>query len=79
MHPAQIKALLAIAGTSPSQLARELSFSQAQVSYAINGRQGIYTGARPGTECFVIRKRISEILNRPVEELWPSKVPAETA
>ena len=69
MNPADIKALIQKAGLNQSDIARSLGVSNAMINYAIYDRPG-YSAAR---------KEIARILNRPVEELWPSKVPAETA
>jgi transcriptional regulator with XRE-family HTH domain len=68
MKPDALRIQLAVKNLSQAQLARALGVSKAQISYAINGKPG-YAATR---------ELIAEILNRPVEELWPPNVPAET-
>lgn len=69
MHPAMIKAHLAMKGTSQAQIARDLGVSEAQISYAINGKPGYLT----------TRKIIAEILGMSPSDLWPSSDPAQSA
>lgn len=64
MHPAEINALIKMAGSTQADIARSLEVSQAAVSHAVNGHFGLSR----------IRRKIAETVNRPVEELWPPKV-----
>ncbi len=63
MHPEQIKADIRMAGTTPAVIADELNVTRATVSQVIHGR---CTSAR-------IQERISEIINKPVSNIWPPK------
>ena len=63
MHPELIKALIRIRGTTPAALADELGVSRMTVSQVIHGR-GV-SGR--------IAKRISEVVCKPLEELWPKQ------
>ena len=60
MHPEQIKADIRMAGTTPAVIAEELGISRATVSQIIHGR---CTSSR-------IQKRISEIINKPIDQIW---------
>lgn len=61
MHPAQIKAALAVAGYSQVKLAEELGLAGNTVSAVINGR----------SRSEQIEKRITEITRLSAAELWP--------
>ena len=61
MHPERIRAELRIKGVTFASLADELEVSMASVSNAVRGRS---RSAR-------IARRISQILEIPVDRLWP--------
>ena len=69
MHPELIKALLRIGGVTPAALADELGVSRMTVSQVIHGR-GV--SAR-------IAGRISQVVGKPVSELWPGQYGASRA
>lgn len=61
MHPAKIKAALAVAGFKQVDLAREIGVKEAAVSNVINGR----------SRSKQIEDRIAEITRLAPETLWP--------
>jgi predicted transcriptional regulator len=69
MHPAEIKSLIEISGYTQAQIAKELNVHPSAVYLAIKGESGLPR----------IREKIAQIVKKSVKELWPPKVPAETA
>lgn len=69
MHPEMIKALIRIGGATPASLADELGVSRMTVSHVIHGR-GISQR---------VASRISEVVKRPLAELWPGKYAEQKA
>lgn len=65
MHPELIKAQIRIAGTTPAAVAAELGVTRNTVSHVIHGR-GI---------SLRVAARISELIDRPLGELWPGRYP----
>lgn len=63
MHHEQIKAELRIAGTSPAMLADELGISQSSISAVVRGVQRSQR----------VMGRIAQIIEKPVDEIWPPK------
>ena len=66
MHFELIKALIRMAGSSPSSVAAELGVSPMTISHVIRGT---------GTSARVAR-RIAEVTGKTADELWPGKYPA---
>lgn len=64
MHPEEIKAAMRIAGTTPAMLCDELQVAASSVSQTISGH----------IKSQRIQKRISEIIKKPVEVIWPNQV-----
>lgn len=64
MHPEEIKAAMRIAGTTPAMLCDELQVAASSVSQTINGH----------IKSQRIQKRISEIIGKPIEVIWPNQV-----
>jgi lambda repressor-like predicted transcriptional regulator len=65
MHPADIKAFLEKAGYTQIKLGKELQVSDVMVNHVIHGR---HSSRR-------IAKRIAEITDKTLEELWPGRYP----
>lgn len=63
MHPEQIKAELRMRGTSASGVADSMNLSRAVVSNVIHSR----------TKSRRIATHIAEIMERPLEEIWPGR------
>ena len=63
MHPEEIKAAMRIAGTTPAMLADELQVAPSSVSQVI---AGLIRSKR-------IQLRISQIISKPVDVIWPKK------
>lgn len=63
MHPEEIKAAMRIAGTTPAMLADELEVAPSSVSQVI---AGLIRSKR-------IQLRISQIIGKPVDVIWPKK------
>lgn len=61
MHPAQIRAALAMAGYNQADLARELGLAPTTVSAVINGRG----------HSAQVEERVAAITGHTLEELWP--------
>ncbi len=61
MHPAQIKAALAVAGFKQVDLARDLGLAGNTINAVINGR----------SRSKQVEERIAEITRLPLAELWP--------
>lgn len=64
MHPEEIKAAMRIAGTTSAMLCDELQVAASSVSQTISGH----------IKSPRIQKRISEIIKKPVEVIWPNQV-----
>lgn len=63
MHPEEIKSAMRMKGTTPAALADELQVTKTSISLVISGRS---TSAR-------IAKRISEIIGKQVDVIWPPR------
>ena len=63
MHPEDIKASIRKLNTTPKAIAGELGVCVMTVSHVIQGR-GV--SAR-------VASRISEVIGKPVDEIWPGK------
>lgn len=61
MHPAEIKAALAVAGFKQVDLAREFELEPGSISSVINGR----------SRSRQVEERIAEVTRQPLEVLWP--------
>lgn len=64
MHPEEIKAALRIKGFTQAILADELEVAASSVSQAITGH----------IRSERIQERISEIIGKPVNTIWPNQV-----
>lgn len=64
MHPEEIKAALRMKGMTQAMLADELQVTAASVHQAISG----------SIRSQNIQSRISQILDKPVKEIWPNQI-----
>ena len=64
MHPEQIKAAMRMAGTTPAMLCDELDVAASSMSQTISGH----------IKSKRIQARISEIVGKPITEIWPGQV-----
>ena len=64
MHPEQIKAAMRMAGTTPAMLCDELDVAASSMSQTITGH----------IKSKRIQTRISEIVGKPITEIWPGQV-----
>ncbi|MGO2354660.1 MAG: helix-turn-helix domain-containing protein [Marinomonas foliarum] len=63
MHPEEIKAAMRMNGVTAARLAEELELNPTTISMVVNGRG---TSKR-------VQKRISEIIGKPYDEVFPPK------
>lgn len=63
MHPEEIKAAMRMNGVTAARLAEELQLAPTTISMVVNGRG---TSKR-------VQTRISEIIGKPCEEVFPPK------
>ena len=64
MHPEQIKAEMRMAGVTPAMLCDELGVAPSSMSQTISGH----------IKSRRIQTRISEVIGKPIEAIWPNQV-----